>query len=413
MVPAERSQQRDTVPSRHGGYNGRFAGLQRSPLSPFGMSSLAEPANGQRFLGRGATLLALARARRRAAVLTLGLYRFWLMTDVRRFLWSHHRDRRRDAGISRHAVRVAARLSGRRAVLVPIYAGFFIAALESARRRMVGRTRLSRLGVPWAIRDLPREALSSHRTIYRGFAFRRTARPGALRLTRAAVVAADRRHAWASPIPFQSRASSATKCGTPFTALCPGASTAPAGSFSCAACRCGSWSSARLARDRRLRRRGRLERDRRRSRPGRRRRDGPRRGRKSRLRRRHRLCLADARRSPLQWPRCSFPCFSRWYCAGGCRACASGELSIRLQAAHPRRLWRLHALSLVRYRVHHRARPSPLPGVFALGSLADKLPDSLKSWALRSRSVLTSSPRSAIPRSIAPPSALAVAARHQ
>jgi uncharacterized membrane protein YjgN (DUF898 family) len=53
------------------------------------MSSVAELAGGPRFLG---TRRDYSRLLSRGAVLlllTLGIYRFWLMTDVRRFLWCH------------------------------------------------------------------------------------------------------------------------------------------------------------------------------------------------------------------------------------------------------------------------------------------------------------------------------------
>src|ERR1043165_5263886 len=60
-----------------------------NPFDAPAVETLAPPPNGARFVGderafwrlliRGAALLAL----------TLGIYRFWLATDVRRFLWSN------------------------------------------------------------------------------------------------------------------------------------------------------------------------------------------------------------------------------------------------------------------------------------------------------------------------------------
>jgi len=73
-----------------------------------------------RLLARGAVLL----------IVTLGLYRFWLMTDVRRFLWANTEI---DGETLEYAGTPLELLTGflvAIAILVPVYAGFFLAALN-------------------------------------------------------------------------------------------------------------------------------------------------------------------------------------------------------------------------------------------------------------------------------------------
>src|SRR4051812_47699428 len=59
------------------------------PLSLSFMSSVAEIASGPRFLGRRRDYWRLLSRGAVLLLLTLGIYRFWLMTDVRSFLWCH------------------------------------------------------------------------------------------------------------------------------------------------------------------------------------------------------------------------------------------------------------------------------------------------------------------------------------
>ena len=49
----------------------------------------APPANGARFLGDEKTFWRLLRRGAVLLLVTLGIYRFWLATDVRRSLWNH------------------------------------------------------------------------------------------------------------------------------------------------------------------------------------------------------------------------------------------------------------------------------------------------------------------------------------
>ncbi len=73
-----------------------------------------------RLLVRGALLL----------MMTLGIYRFWLMTDVRRFLWSNTEVAGETLEYSGTALELLLGFLVAIALLIPLYAGFFIAALD-------------------------------------------------------------------------------------------------------------------------------------------------------------------------------------------------------------------------------------------------------------------------------------------
>ena len=90
-------------PDRAGGSGRRRCRSARAPPPARPVRFTGDSRAFWRLLLRGAVLLAV----------TLGIYRFWLATDVRRFLWSQHRDRRREPGIHRHRARAADRLPDR------------------------------------------------------------------------------------------------------------------------------------------------------------------------------------------------------------------------------------------------------------------------------------------------------------
>jgi uncharacterized membrane protein YjgN (DUF898 family) len=73
-----------------------------------------------RLLIRGAVLL----------MMTLGIYRFWLTTDVRRFLWSNTEVAGEGLEYSGSALELLLGFLVAIALLIPLYAGFFVAALE-------------------------------------------------------------------------------------------------------------------------------------------------------------------------------------------------------------------------------------------------------------------------------------------
>lgn len=148
---------------------------EANPFAAPSVEALAPPPNGARFGGsepvfwrlliRGAVLL----------LVTLGIYRFWLATDVRRFLWSNTEiagDGLEYIGTARELLLgflIAI------ALLVPINIGFFLAAFS---RGMIGQISgllallaLALLG-QFAVYRARRYRLT--RTVYRGIRFHQT-----------------------------------------------------------------------------------------------------------------------------------------------------------------------------------------------------------------------------------------------
>lgn len=115
-----------------------------------------------RLLVRGAVLL----------MVTLGIYRFWLMTDVRRFLWSNTEIAGESLEYSGTALELLLGFLVAVALLIPLYAGFFIAALDLGTLGQVSGViaflALFVLG-QYAIYRARRYRLT--RTIYRGLRF--------------------------------------------------------------------------------------------------------------------------------------------------------------------------------------------------------------------------------------------------
>ncbi|HEY1363393.1 MAG TPA: DUF898 family protein [Xanthobacteraceae bacterium] len=124
-----------------------------------------EPRAFWQLLARGAVLL----------MFTLGLYRFWLTTDVRRFLWSNTElagDSFEYAGTARELLLgfvIAV------AILVPLYTGFFLATLSlgalTALSNVAALLGLTLLG-QYAVYRARRYRLT--RTVYRGVRFHQT-----------------------------------------------------------------------------------------------------------------------------------------------------------------------------------------------------------------------------------------------
>ena len=94
-------------------------------------------------------------------LVTLGFYRFWLLTDIRRHLWSNTLF---DGDAAEYTGRGKELLIGflvALAILVPIYLGYFLIGLEAERLSGVRQHSPDRLLLSVrAVRDLPRAALS-------------------------------------------------------------------------------------------------------------------------------------------------------------------------------------------------------------------------------------------------------------
>jgi uncharacterized membrane protein YjgN (DUF898 family) len=115
-----------------------------------------------RLLIRGAVLL----------MVTLGIYRFWLVTDVRRFLWSNTEIAGEALEYTGTALELLLGFLVAIALLIPVYAGFFLAALDlGILGKLSGIIAFATLGVlgQYAIYRARRYRLT--RTIYRGLRF--------------------------------------------------------------------------------------------------------------------------------------------------------------------------------------------------------------------------------------------------
>jgi uncharacterized membrane protein YjgN (DUF898 family) len=115
-----------------------------------------------RLLIRGAALL----------MVTLGIYRFWLATDVRRFLWSNTEIAGEALEYTGTALELLLGFLVAIAILIPVYAGFFLAALDlGILGKLSGIIAFAALGVlgQYAIYRARRYRLT--RTIYRGLRF--------------------------------------------------------------------------------------------------------------------------------------------------------------------------------------------------------------------------------------------------
>jgi len=115
-----------------------------------------------RLLVRGAALL----------MVTLGIYRFWLTTDVRRFLWANTEIAGDSLEYTGTPVELLLGFLVAIAILIPVYAGFFLAALDlGILGQMSGVIAIAGLGVlgQYAIYRARRYRLT--RTIYRGLRF--------------------------------------------------------------------------------------------------------------------------------------------------------------------------------------------------------------------------------------------------
>jgi uncharacterized membrane protein YjgN (DUF898 family) len=129
-------------------------------------------ASSVRFLGRRRTYARLLARGAALLLVSLGLYRFWLMTDVRRFLWASTEIDGETLEYAGTPIELVLGFLVAVAVLVPVYAGFFVAALDlGVFGEMAGGLAFLGLGVlgQYAIYRARRYRLT--RTIFRGLRF--------------------------------------------------------------------------------------------------------------------------------------------------------------------------------------------------------------------------------------------------
>jgi len=115
-----------------------------------------------RLLMRGAALL----------MVTLGIYRFWLATDIRRFLWSNTEVAGESLEYTGTPLELLLGFLVAIAILIPVYAGFFVAALDLGTiGHLSGLIAFAALGLlgQYALYRARRYRLT--RTIFRGVRF--------------------------------------------------------------------------------------------------------------------------------------------------------------------------------------------------------------------------------------------------
>ena len=172
-------------------------------------------------------------------LVTLGFYRFWLLTDIRRHLWSNTVI---DGDAAEYTGRGRELLIGfliAMAILMPIYLGYFLIGIEAERWQALASFPLIAAFYvfgQFAIYRARRYRLT--RTVWRGVRFWMTgsgwAYAGARRCG-----ACSRSSRSALPCRGGRLRSSATRCGIPGTAICRASSRGGAGSSSSASGGCG------------------------------------------------------------------------------------------------------------------------------------------------------------------------------
>lgn len=134
--------------------------------------SQAAAAGGARFFGDRRPYLRLLVRGAILLVVTLGIYRFWFATDVRRFLWSNTEIAGESLEYSGTAFELLLGFLIAVAILVPLYAGFFLTALDlGLLGRLSGLLAFATLFIlgQYALYRARRYRLT--RTIYRGLRF--------------------------------------------------------------------------------------------------------------------------------------------------------------------------------------------------------------------------------------------------
>ncbi|HMF20956.1 MAG TPA: DUF898 family protein [Pseudolabrys sp.] len=140
------------------------------------MSSVEEGgvavSGGVRFLGQRRSYWRLLIRGAALLMVTLGIYRFWLATDVRRFLWSNTEIAGEALEYTGTPLELLIGFLVAIAILIPIYAGFFVAALDlGVLGKLSGLIAFAALGLlgQYAIYRARRYRLT--RTVYRGLRF--------------------------------------------------------------------------------------------------------------------------------------------------------------------------------------------------------------------------------------------------
>jgi uncharacterized membrane protein YjgN (DUF898 family) len=136
------------------------------------MTSLDSQTGGVKFLGNRRAYWRLLIRGAALLMVTLGIYRFWLATDVRRYLWANTEIAGETLEYTGTPLELLLGFLMAVAILIPVYTGFFIAALGlSTIGQLSGVLAFAALGVlgQYAVYRARRYRLT--RTIYRGLRF--------------------------------------------------------------------------------------------------------------------------------------------------------------------------------------------------------------------------------------------------
>jgi uncharacterized membrane protein YjgN (DUF898 family) len=137
-----------------------------------GTAANSERLLGVRFLGNARAYWRLLMRGAVLLMITLGIYRFWLTTDVRRFLWSNTEVAGESLEYTGTPLELLLGFLVAIAILIPVYAGFFLATLDlGTLGKLSGAIAFAALGLlgQYAIYRARRYRLT--RTIYRGVRF--------------------------------------------------------------------------------------------------------------------------------------------------------------------------------------------------------------------------------------------------
>ena len=139
---------------------------------PAAQASQSAPAAVARFVGRGKTFWRMLSSGGVLLLFTLGIYRFWLTTDIRRYLWSSTQLAGDSFEYSGTAYELLLGFLIALSALIPLYVAFFLLTLAPGNSwSLLGLLILLFLG-QYAVYRARRYRLT--RTIYRGVRFHQT-----------------------------------------------------------------------------------------------------------------------------------------------------------------------------------------------------------------------------------------------
>jgi uncharacterized membrane protein YjgN (DUF898 family) len=127
-----------------------------------------------RFLGRDGPYWRLLIRGAALLMVTLGLYRFWLTTDIRRFLWANTEIDGDSLEYSGTALEILLGFLVAVALLVPLYIVFFLAAFDVARAGLIGTLAVATPAFLGQYAVWRARAYRLSRTVFRGLRFHQT-----------------------------------------------------------------------------------------------------------------------------------------------------------------------------------------------------------------------------------------------